>query len=61
MMSFFIGAGSAAVLALGAWAAMDAFSQTSIERVYNPSLQLEGVDQQFGPLADTVPEDEIAG
>lgn len=61
MISFFTGLGSAAVLALCTWAAMDAFSQTSIERTYNPSLQLEGVDQQFGPMADTVPENEIAG
>lgn len=61
MMSFFIGGASAAVLALGTWAAMDTFSQTTIERIYNPSLQLEGVDHQFGRLAETVPEDEIAG
>ena len=40
---------------------MDAFPQTSIERTYNPSLQLEGIDQQLGPETNTVPENEIAG
>lgn len=35
---------------------MDAFPQTSIERTYNPSLQLKGIDQQYGPETDTVPQ-----
>lgn len=53
MTAFLTGALSAIVLSVATWFALNEFSQSSIERVYNPSLNLEGVDQKYSPLADT--------
>lgn len=49
MMSFITGAAAAVVLSLGTWAALDAFTQTSIERIENPSVKLDGVDNEYSP------------
>jgi hypothetical protein len=53
MTAFLTGTLTALVLAVGTWFALNEFSQTSIERVYNPSLNLDGVDQTYSPLTDT--------
>lgn len=53
MIGFLSGALAAVVLSVATWYALNEFSQTSIERIYNPSVNLEGVDQDYSPLADT--------
>ncbi|MGR3495382.1 hypothetical protein [Citreimonas sp.] len=53
MTGFLTGTFAALVLAVATWFALNEFSQTSIQRVYNPSLNLDGVDQDYSPIADT--------
>ncbi|SDY49131.1 hypothetical protein [Citreimonas salinaria] len=53
MTGFLTGTFTALVLAVATWFALNEFSQTAIQRVYNPSLNLEGLDQNYSPLMDT--------
>ena len=53
MTGFLTGTFTALVLAVATWFALNEFSQTSIERDYNPSLNLEGLDQNYSPIAET--------
>lgn len=53
MTAFLTGTFTALVLAVAMWFALNEFSQSSIQRDYNPSLNLEGLDQEYSPLRDT--------
>ena len=53
MTGFLTGALAAVALSVATLFALDTFSQTSIERIYNPSVNLEGIDQDYSPLTDT--------
>lgn len=53
MTSFLTGTSIALVLAVGTWFALNEFSRTAIQRVNDPSLNLEGLDQAFSPVVDT--------
>ncbi len=53
MTGFLTGAFLAVVLSAVTWFALENFAVTSIERVNNPSLKLEGVNQEYLPPHDT--------
>ncbi len=53
MTGFLTGTLAAILLSGVTWFALNEFSQTSIERTYNPSVNLEGLDQDYSPLTDT--------
>lgn len=53
MIGFLTGALAALVLALVTFLALDAFAVTSIERVENPSVNLEDVDHEYSPNSET--------
>lgn len=55
MIAFLTGAVAAFVLSLVTWFALDSLTVTSIERIENPSVNLEEVDQEYSPeTADAV-------
>lgn len=52
MTGFIAGGLLAVALAAGTYAALDLGTVTSIERIENPSVNLEGVDHQFPGIPD---------
>lgn len=53
MTGFLTGVTAALLLSVASWFALNEFSQTSIQRVVNPSVNLDGVDQDYSPVTDT--------
>ncbi|MBP0484551.1 hypothetical protein [Sagittula salina] len=56
MTGFLTGALAAVALSLATWFALNAFTQTSVERSETPAVNLEGVNQPHIPFSD-VPHD----
>lgn len=53
MTAFLTGSAAAILLSALTYLALAGFSQTSIERIVNPSVNLDGVDQDYSPMTDT--------
>lgn len=50
MTGFLTGVGTAIALSVLTWFALEEFSVTSIEKIENPSVNLDGLDYQYSPL-----------
>lgn len=51
MVAFLLGASSALLLAVATFFALEYGTVTSIERIENPSVKLDGVDHQYSPMS----------
>ena len=56
MIGFLTGALAALALSLVTWFALDTFAITLIERIENPSVNLDDVDHEYSPIRETNPE-----